>query len=118
MKTHKVMRSAEIKSRIEPGDTRLYYCDPDIDFVFTTITKSMISESHRHRENTESYYVFKGELILHIEGTIEVLGAGDMTVIYPGTCHKFETKDGAVTFCAIKKSPLLADKESCQQEAN
>ena len=111
--SHKLISVKEAGTRIEPDDVRHYYCDPDIDFIVTTITKPMISELHRHRENIESYYVIQGKLIMHIEESTVSLEPGDMAVIYPGKCHKFETTNEKVVFCAIKKFPLLDDKELC-----
>ena len=111
--SHKLIKAKEVNTRIEHDDVRLYYCDSDIDFIVTTITKPMISKLHRHRENIESYYVIEGKLILHIEENTVSLTPGDMAVIYPGKCHKFETTNEKVVFCAIKKYPLLDDKELC-----
>lgn len=87
-------------------------CDPDIDIVLAKVSKPLVSEQHRHIANTESYYVFKGTLLLHIEDTAEVLNSGDMSIIYPGATHWFETRtNGEVIFCAIKRQPLSEDKE-------
>lgn len=106
------MRSNEVNSKLNDGYARFYYCDHNVDFVLAKLTKPFISERHKHTSNTESYYVFKGTLVLHIEDNTEVLNSGDMVVIYPGVTHCFETCTAdEVVFCALKKQPLLEDKE-------
>lgn len=110
----KLMRPREVNKRTKENDTRLYYCDADIDFVVTTISKPHHEPYHRHTKNVESYYVFRGRLVMHVEGQRQVLAEGDMIVIYPGVCHSFETTDEEVCFYAIKKFAQLRDKEVCR----
>ena len=109
----KIMRPESVKRREDPGDTRLYYCDPDVDVVVTTMTKKHRGPEHLHTENVESYFVVRGELTMHVGEHCEVLHEGDMMVVYPGACHCFETTDEEVCFLAIKKYPQLQDKEPC-----
>ena len=109
----RVLGAAAVNRREHPGDSRLYYCDQDIDVVVTTMRKRHVEPPHKHRRNTESYYVVRGSLIMHVEGAVETLGEGDMMVIPPGVCHSFETTDEEVCFLAIKKIPLLKDKQPC-----
>lgn len=110
---YKIMRRVEVNKRLNGNDTRLYYCDADVDFVVTTISKPHYEPPHRHSKNTESYYVLQGRLTICVNKQREVLEEGDMIVVYPGACHSFETTGEKVCFCAIKKVPQLEDKHLC-----
>lgn len=110
---YRVMRADEVNTREDQNDRRLYYCDPDVDIVVTTISKRHVDEAHRHITNTEIYYVVRGRLSVEVEGRSSSLEKGDLIIVYPGACHHFETGNEEVCFLAIKKQPLVEDKESC-----
>ena len=112
-KRFKIMHSSDVNRRINENDLRLYYCDSDIDFIVTTISKKHIEPSHVHKKNTESYYILQGKLIMHVDGEKIELYPGDMMVIQPGVCHSFETTCKEVCFYTIKKEPKIKDKELC-----
>ena len=111
---YRIMQAQTVNKKVEEGDARLYYCDPDVDLVVTTISKPHRGPSHRHMRNTESYYVLRGKLTMHVDERREELGEGDMLVVNPGVWHSFETGAHEVCFLTIKKLPQLAnDKEEC-----
>jgi mannose-6-phosphate isomerase-like protein (cupin superfamily) len=105
------MRRTEVNARRVHGDLRLYYCDRNVDIVMTTVTKPMQSEWHRHRRNIEFYFVLMGKLTIDTDDHVEHLREGDMIQVPPLTWHRFRTTS-KVTFFAMKKIPLLNDKET------
>lgn len=112
-KRFKIMHSSDVNRRTNENDLRLFYCDQDIDFIVTTISKKHVEPSHMHKENTESYYVLRGKLIMYVDGEKIQLNKGDMMIVHPGACHSFETTGENVCFYAIKKLPLHKDKKTC-----
>ena len=108
-----LMRAEEVNARRAAREQRLYYCDSDVDLVATTMARKHVEPPHLHTENTETYYVIRGILILRVEREQLILKEGDLVVIPSNVCHSFETGDAEVSFLAIKRYPLLKDKKLC-----
>ena len=108
-----LLRADSVNTRTSEHDQRLYYCNSDVDIVFTTISRKYTEPRHLHTENTEVYFVIRGALIMEIEEESLHLNAGDMLVVPPNACHSFRTTDEEVCFLAIKRFPLLKDKKPC-----
>lgn len=108
-----LIRAGEAQLRERDDEQRRYYFNDLIDLVLVTSAKKHCEPSHLHKLNQETYYVIRGELWMNIAGRDLHLYAGDLVVVPPGVCHRFETTGDEVIFLALKKEPGLKDKRPC-----
>lgn len=107
-----VLRANDVALETDREHQKLFYLNRDLDIVFLKTPGTYLEPKHVHTANLETYYVISGHLSMKVNEQEIPMNAGDVMIVYPGTCHSFSTQEG-VTLLATKKEAGISDKQTC-----
>ncbi len=70
--------------------------EPEYCSKWLHLLPGQLCPAHYHKVKKETFFVFKGQVEIHADNDIVVLGPGQQHTILPGVMHKFWSVSGAV----------------------